>query len=334
MKQFLYFVIFFGIAAPVFSIEFTVAPLYFIDETIDQGRPQNDFQDRLLGELNKITASEQIRFNKAAALRYNPPQSVGDAIVLCRAERAEYLVYGFITRKEQTIQGELRLLDYEKRDVIVNIFAMDSKEKEDELIQDLAGKLLRFVKEAYNIQTEPDVTFVHVQIPLSLGYWLPADTYMKDLLFGIFRIDSGIQVIPWDKKFLFADYFSLGLTVSYQLGRGHYYNAWDHNLTIGLPLTFYRKFSTRYEIFGGFGLLYSLDWLRVKKLYEDPVTETYSAMGLMFNVGWAFHFKEQWFFFIDTRLETLFFKSSTKIICSPSFGFIYRFYSREVLKKW
>jgi len=207
MKRFLFSIVYMGIVAAAFAIEFAVAPFYFIDETTERVNPQNNFQARLLREFGKVETGLALGFKSTSSSRYNPPQSVGDAIVLSRAEKANYLIYGFITRKEQTIQGELRLLDYERREVIASFFAMDSKDREDEFIKTLADKLFRFVQETYNIVTIPDPdTYTHIQFPVSLGYWQPIDKNWINLLFGLIRVDGGIQIIPRDINFIASGY--------------------------------------------------------------------------------------------------------------------------------
>ena len=280
MKNVLLIIFLSGIASLVFAIEFTVAPLYFIDETSERVMAQNNFHDRLLRELGSAVTGTQLRFRSAGSFRYNPPQSVGDAIVFCRDEQVNYLIYGFIVRKDQTIQGELRLLDYERREVIAHFFAMDSRDREDELIKNLADKLFRFVKETYNIIVIPDPpAFTHIQFPVSLGYWQPVDKNWIKLIFGLIRIDGGIQIIPSDNVFTargYAHYFSLGVDISYRLGVGNYYPAWDHGFTFSFPLLLHRQLNERHEIYTGFGLMYSFDILYIKKPYEDPVTENYS----------------------------------------------------------
>jgi hypothetical protein len=325
-----------GIGVSAFSLEFTVAPLYFVDEAAERVDPRNSFQSRILEALQGTATGTELRF-RGTGTRYNPPQSVGDAIVVSRGEQATYLLYGFITRKEQTIQGELRLLDYEKREVIASFFAMDSKEREEEFIQELSAKVFRYVKETFNIVVVSDPeSFTHIQFPLSLGYWQPVDKNWIDLMFGFFRIDAGIQCIPSDIVFVangYDHYVSLGLDVSYRLGMGHYYEAWDHGFTITLPILVHRKFNAQHEAYAGIGLLYTFDLLRIKKPYEEPATEKYSAGGLMASGGWTFRLHENVLLFVDLRAELRMY-DSPMITVSPRVGVILRGLTQEVVRTW
>jgi hypothetical protein len=337
-RRFLCLFVCFLTGITLFAIEFTVAPLYLVDEAAERVDPRNNFDDRLLVELGKAETGLQLRFKQISSPRlYNPPQSVGDAIAICRAEHAEYLIYGFITRKDQTIQGELRLLDYAKREVIVAFFSMDSRDREDELIQDLAAKVFRYVKEQYNIEiTVEPPAFTHIQFPVSFGYWQPVNRSWRDLIFGIVRLDGGIQLIPTDNLFVasgYVHYLSVGLDLSYRIGRGHYYPAWDHGFTASLPILFYRKLNEQHEAYIGFGLMYALDVLGIQKPYEDSRAEIYSAGGVLLSGGWQFRFREALFFFVDARLEIRFY-DTPMVGFTPSVGVVFRRFTQEVVKKW
>jgi hypothetical protein len=327
----------FFLCVNVWSIEFAVAPFYYIDETAERADPRNNWHRRLLTELQGTETGTDLRFRAAGSALYNPPQSVGDAVILCRAEQAEYLIYGFITRKDHTIQGELRLLDYAKRNVIASFYSMDGNDREDELVKDLAAKLFRYIQENYDIIIIPDPpAFTHVQFPISLGYWFPAGKSWTPFLIGIFRLDGGVQFIPSDNVLVFggyAHYFTLGIDLSYRLGKGRYYEAWDHSFTVSAPIQFHRIFNAQHEAYAGFGLSYSFDILSVKKPYEDPVVESYGAAGLLINGGWTFRYREKLYIFAELRMELRFYDDPMFNI-APSAGVILRPYTQEVIRKW
>ena len=337
MKQFMLLVFYTGIALHGFAIEFTIAPLYYLDETSERVFPQNNFQNRILQELGKVSTNMEVQFKKAVSPRYNPPQTVGDAIIMCRSEEADYLVYGFISRKEYTIQGELRLLDYKQKTVIANFYSMDSKDRETEMVQDLAAKLLYYVQETYNIKiiSEPP-SFTHIQFPVSLGYWLPINLDWVKILYGIVRVDGGIQIIPTDIVTIDQGkifYFSFGADISYQLGMGRNYNAWNHGFTITSPVQFHWKFNEQHEAYFALGVLYTFDLLYIKNPYEDPSMKFYSVLGAMTGGGWTFRLNEKLFFFTDARLELRSYERAM-LSFTPRAGIIFRRYSQEVIKKW
>ena len=337
MKRSLIIAALFCVALSAFAIEFTIAPIYYVDETRERVFPQNNFQQRILNELGLVSTNMEVQFKNTISSRYNPPQSVGDAIIMCRAEEADYLVYGYITEKDYTIQGELRILDYRRKEVIATFYAMDAKDREDALVNDLVTKLFRYVQETYNIKiiTDPP-SFTHIQIPVSLGYWLPIDREWIGMLYGIVRINGGIQIIPKDIVTIVAGklyYISVGVDISYRLGKGRNYDAWDHDFTISTPVLFHRKYNEQHEAFAGFGLLYSINLLHIKKPYEDPTTETYNALGVMLGGGWSFHFRENLFLFADGRIELRFYENPM-VSFTPSFGIILRRHTQEVVKKW
>jgi hypothetical protein len=319
------------------GLEISVAPLYFIDEAAERAEARNSWGRRLLEALTAEAAGQELRFRSAESARYNPPQSVGDAIILCRSEQAEYLIYGFITRRERTVQGELRLLDYGRREVIATFYAMDGKEREEELVRDLAGKLFRYVQETYHIMIIPEApAFTHFRFPVSLGYWFPAGKSWTPLLIGILRVDGGVQLIPSDNVFVwqgYAHYVSVGVDVSYRFGKGRYYEAWNHSFTVSAPLELHRVFNGEHEGFAGFGLSYSLDLLNVKRPYEEPAVDVYGAAGLFVNAGWTFRFNGGIRLFTELRAEIRFYQEPMVSI-APSVGVLIQGYSREVVLEW
>jgi hypothetical protein len=327
-------------AAGAWALEFTVAPLYFIDESAGNAGsadPRSNWHLRLLEELQAVETGTDIRFRAVGSAIYNPPQSVGDAVAVSRTERTDYLIYGFITRKDYTLQGELRLLDYEKRETAAVFYAMDNRDAEDALVKTLAAKILAYIQDNYHIGIvpEPDA-FTHVQFPIGLGYWFPAEKSWTPLLIGIFRFDAGVQFIPSDHALVlggYAHYFSLGIDLSYRLGKGRYYEAWNHGFTVSAPVRFHRIFNSQHEAYAGLGISYSFDILSVKKPYEDPELEGYGAAGLLVNGGWAFRFKEKIYIFAELCMELRFYDDPMFSI-APSVGVILRPYTQEVVRKW
>lgn len=337
MKKYLFFTICVFMAMTAFSMEFTIAPFYFIDETKDQAFPRNNYHEKLLFELGKTFLEKGFVFDTINNRRHNPPQSVSDAIILCRSEEVDYLIYGYITKKDRTIHGELRLLDYEKREVIANFYSMDDNDREDELIQDLARKLYRFIQETYKIEIIPEIpSYAHFQFPISLGYWLPINSEWGGILYGIFRIDGGVQFIPNDRIYVVMGkiyYFSVGIDISYRLGRAKYYDAWTHGIIINTPMLFYRVINKEHKIFTGLGLYYSWDLLQIKKPYEDPTVDLFTTLGFTLNLGWEYSFDENIFFFADLRFNMSFYESN--FVClSPRVGITIRKHSKEVYSKW
>jgi hypothetical protein len=338
MKRVLIFYIF-GLCVLIrpAALEIMLAPLYLVDETEERVEAQNSLHRRLLTELSSTAAGIELRFYLTSESRYNPPQSVGDAITLCREERAEYLLYGFITRREHTVQGELRLLDYQNRTVITSFHAIENRGEEDELVAALAAKVLKYLGEHFHIELRDDPTaYMHLQIPLGIGYWLPTSISWIDLLIGIVRVHGGLQLIPKAPLFVsrgFDHYVSTELDVSYRLGRGNQYEGWNHSFTISTPVLVHRVLTDRHEVFAGGGISYTIDLLEVKKPYESPATEMYSTFGIVITGGWIFLLKEQLFFYTEGRFDWRFYRTPM-VSFAPSAGIIFRPYTQEVVKKW
>lgn len=324
-------------AAGAGAIEVTLAPLYLIDETADRVDPRNSWHRRVLDALTATATGRELRFRSGDSALYNPPQSVGDAITVCRTERAEYLIYGFITRKDYTIQGELRLLDYARREVVAVFYAMDSRDREAELVRDLADKIFRYVQEQYHIISVPEPpAFTHIQVPVNLGYWFPAGRSWTPLLTGILTTGGGVQLIPSDRVFVwqgYAHYFSVGIEVSYRFGKGQTYESWNHSCTVSAPLQLHRVMNARHEAVIGWGLSYSLDMLTLAQPYEEPGVELYGAAGVLFSGGWLFRVTERLSVGGEVRGELRFYRRPLLSITSMV-GICVRPYTREVASTW
>jgi hypothetical protein len=318
------------------ALEMYIAPFYFIDEVDERVDTRNNYQKRLLNELGSVATGFDIRFKEVRA-NINPPQTVSDAIRVCRSEQAEYLLYGFISRKEYTIQGEIRLFDYEKRAVAEYFFSMDTIENELRLIKDFSKKIIEYVEKNYNIQiiTEKPAEYSHFSALTRLGYWSPVDANWRDLIIGTFLLNGGIKFIPTDRAFVykgFIFYASIGVDISYRLGVGNEYEAWDHSFTVYNPVNLHMKLNDRNELYAGIGYSYSIDLLNIKKPYENPSLEKYDGFGVFFDAGYQHKFKENIFLFADLRLELRLYQTYMLAV-SPTVGVEFKLKTQEVTEK-
>jgi hypothetical protein len=318
------------------ALDIYIAPFYFIDEINETADPGNNYHKRLLNELNSVETGLELRFRETAATS-NPPQTVSDAISVSRSAQAEYLLYGFIAQKEYTLQAEIRLFDYQKRAVSAYFFSMDSKDNADRLIKDLARKIIEYVEINYHIQitTEKPAEFSHFSVLGRLGYWSPLDSNWIKILIGTVNIGGGIKFIPTDRAFIgkgYVFYISTGVEAGYRLGAGNLYDAWDHSVSIYSPVRLHMKLTGQNEVFVGTGFSYSLDFLNIKKPYENPEVVTYDEFGVFFDVGYQFRLKDTVLLFSEGRFELRFYQTPM-FSFSPSIGIEYRFKTREVKYK-
>jgi hypothetical protein len=319
------------------GLEIHIAPLYFINEVEDRGASSNNYHHRLASALREYEGGVDLHFTVLGALvNRNAPQSLTDALAVARSAEADYLLYGFVSQKEFSIQAEIRLLDWEKRQVVVTFFTMDETGQSDRMFKDLARKIREYTAEHYDIPLveEPD-QYMNFSLPVSLGYWTPIGKWFP-LLTGTFTLNFGLSLVPRDHLFVmrgYVCYLSTGLLVNYRLGLGKEYDAHDHGLAFIVPLLMNQKLNAENEIFYGIGLGYYFDFLNIAEPYSSREVQRYNAVGFMLQGGYRYYWKENLALTIGNRLEMRGYKTRF-ISISFDFGINWKFYSREVVKKW
>ncbi|MDR2767431.1 MAG: hypothetical protein LBB82_03790 [Treponema sp.] len=319
------------------ALEIHIAPLYFINEAEDRGQSYNNYHNRLALALRNYEEGVELRFTTLGTLAgRNPPQSLTDALSAAKSARADYLLYGFVAEKEFSVQAEIRLLDWKNRRVAASFFAMDEKGEEDRMFADLARKILEYIDSHYGIPLiEDPVQFMHAVLPLRLGYWTPAGDWFP-LLFGTVDFIAGMTLAPRDHLFVsngYVYYLSTGLLINYRLGTGKEYKAYDHGLSFMAPLIIHQKLNAENEIFYGAGLSYSFDFLNIEEPYRDREVQRYNAVGFFFTSGYRYWWKENLALVIDNRLDLRGY-GTPLMSFSLNFGIDWKFYTREVVKKW
>ncbi|MDR2181293.1 MAG: hypothetical protein LBN92_01280 [Treponema sp.] len=319
------------------ALEIHVAPLYFINEAEDRGQSHNNYHTRLARVLRSYEEGVELRFTTLGTLAgRSAPQSLTDALSTAKSVRADYLLYGFIAEKEFSVQAEIRLLDWEKKQVVASFFAMDEKDEEERMLADLARKILEYVDGHYGIPIiEDPLRFMHAELPLRLGYWTPAGNWFP-LLFGTVSVTAGMTLTPRDPLFIMNGYtfwLSTGLLINYRLGTGKEYKAYDHGLSFMAPLTLHQKLNAENEIFYGAGLSYSFDFLAIEEPYRKREVQRYNAIGMFLAAGYRYRWKENLALVIDSRLDVRGYRKPLTSF-SLNFGIDWRFYTRETVKKW
>jgi hypothetical protein len=320
------------------ALEVYTAPMLYIDETGGSGAARS-IQEDILNALGAVETGIDLQFIRIRDSRIHPPESVMDAVEVCRVEQADYLLYGYLAERAYTYQAEIRLFEYESRQVRQVFYAMDDNAHYERLIKELTGKILAYMSDTFHLRIiQEDVEFTRILIPAAVGYWTPASSEWTRRLIGTFNITSGITVIPCDRIFVmggFPFYLSTGLDIGYRLGVGHpgRYEAYDHNLYVNLPVILHMDLEERHRVFAGLGLIYFLDILNITQKYSDSETFVYNNMGMNISFGYRFFLKKDMvlFFRNDFALQ---FAGKTLFSYSPLVGLEFQVYEKELVKKW
>ncbi len=322
-----------------YSVNVHIAPILYIDETKDMAKDYSTVHYQLIRDLQSVESGIGLNFRIVSDESINPPQSLSDAIAVCRLDRAEYLLYGFVVKREHTIQAEIRLFDYENRMVIQIFYGIDDYEHYDRMIADLSHKILEYLGDAFNLRIFEDrPAYTMISIPVDLGYWTPLGSDWVNVLLGTGIINTGVTFIPtdnlftlWGKRF----YLSTGLNIAYRLGVGNprAYSAYYNNIMVMVPARLHMELTDRHRIFLGAGFLYFVDILSVEQKYADPETQVYSNLGLELMLGYSFKLTEKISLYFNNTFDFEF--SDTQMVSySPRVGVDILLYKKEFNKKW
>ena len=326
-------------SSSAFGAEFHVAPILFVDETRDFDRSTTRAQNDLLESLWSRETGVVVRFSRLADNRINPPQSLTDAVTVCRNERLEYLLYGYVTRKDHSVQMEIRLFDYENRRVMRSFFGMDDGENYERMVDDMSFKILDYIGSTFNLELIPQrPQKFHVSVPAFLGYWTPMQKEWTDVMFGTVTAASGVEFVPTDNLFTlfgFTFFLATGLEIRYRLGIGDTsrYEAYDNTICFTVPVRLNAVLTERHGVFFGTGFVYFLEIFTVADKYADSKTDVYANTGMNVCFGYSFLFNDKITFFFRNDFDFLFNEKSL-VSYSPSIGVNIRIHSDEVKRRW
>jgi hypothetical protein len=316
-----------------------IAPILYVDETAGNTRETDRVQRDLLSALRKEETGITLQFDSLSGSRINPPQSLPDAITVCRDERIEYLLYGYVTIRQHTIHAEIRLFEYETRRVMQSFFGMDSTAHYNRLLEDIAWKILSYISETFHPEIKKDKTeMTRLLIPAMLGYWTPLDSSWAEVMLGTFSLGSGFVFIPTDNLFMFRGmscYLSSGMEIKYRLGAGNPsgYQAFNHTLFITVPLRLHVPLTQEHQVFLGLGYTYFLEFFAIADKYSNTEIHVFNNMGMQISIGYRYVFNQKLTFFFRNDIDFLFNRHSL-ITYSPVIGIDIQVYEKEMKRRW
>ena len=326
-------------AAMTSALEICIAPVLYVDETGENIRDAATIQSDLVTAFHGKETGVVLQFNWLKDNLINPPSSLFDAVSLSRNERIEYLIYGYVTKREHTIQAELRLFEYSSRTVLQSFFGMDATDHYNRLIQDMAEKIVQYINDKFLLDISMENTQVtRLTIPVSAGYWTPLDSGWIRAMLGSVSAGSGLIFIPSDSMWIVRGiplYLSTGLEAKYRLGIGNPagYEAFDHTMYLTMPLRMHIALTKRHELFMGLGYTYFLEFFSMADKYSDRKTHVYHNMGLYAGFGYRFAISRNLFLYFRNDFDFLFNERSL-ITYAPVLGLEIQIYQKEMQKKW
>lgn len=339
MRMALFLIAIFLSCLAAHALEMHIAPIMFVNETEGHNRNTGRVQSELLAVLRTVETGINLQFVSLKDNNINPPVSLTDAMTLCRNEHAEYLLYGYVTKRTHNFIMEVRLFEYSNRNVVQSFFGMDDPEHYDRLIEDITKKILLYIEDRFNLEILTErKKITRLEIPVMIGYWTPMDKDWVEVMLGTVAVGSGLVFIPSDNIWVVRGmpcYLSTGLEVKYRLGVGNpdNYKAYNHTLYLMTPLRLHIVLMEQHQVFIGLGCVYFLEFFRMADNYSDMETHVYNNMGLHIGFGYRFMLNQTLAIFFRNDFDFLFNKH-TLVTYSPVIGLAIQVYEKEIRKKW
>ena len=339
MKRYLIGAILLLLSFSLYSLDIFVAPVMHIDESENLQRNTVMVQGDLLRSLRQAEAGMELNFFALSDKRINPPVSITEAVSVCRNERADYLLYGYITKKTYTVEAEIRLFDYGERSIRQVFYSMDDSKNYERVISDLSAKIHAYISKTFNLNILTDSpSYAHLALPVGAGYWTPMSPQWTSLMIGTVKGNTGFTLIPNDRCFTVmgkAFYFSLGLELAYRLGlnKPDVYKAWYHSMIFSFPVRMHMGLWERHQVYIGAAFNYFVDILDAALKYREKENLVYNNPGFNLRFGYQFILTPKLVLYFNNSFDFLFIEKPL-IAYSPGLGAEIRFYSKELKQKW
>lgn len=334
MKKVLLPVIMFLLSIRLAAEEIYVAPFLFVDGGNEDYVLDQDFQEAFVKELNKKKSLLQVEIKKTNDK--TEVRSRYDALSLCKRAKIAYLLYGWIKKTEYVYECEIRLFDGEGRKNIYTIYNKDEVGDREKFIENSSEKIIEKFRELFYVPEKDDIFTTLINVHTGIGYWLFTNKAWANHITGIIKLTNGFEIIPVDivgyaRKAKVC--FSVGLDLDYLLGVGKKNSipAYLNTLTTNLFTNTYFTIHDIHSVYLDFGLLYTLDIIHYKDMYDKAKINAFSGFGMNFAIGYKYLFTKKTGVILELNEELIFY-SKVMSKFSGKLGFDFLVYNKEHLK--
>jgi len=237
-----------------------------------------------------------------------------DALKVCKEEKIEYLLYGWIKKGEHTYEGELRIFDGEGRKNIYTVYEKDGAAEYEAFIRNISGKVVGKLQELFYLPAEEkDETHSKINVQAEIGYWTFMNKDWLKYLTGTISVGGGLEVIPNDGAVLTKKmnlYFSIGFAADYRLAVSgkEAIKSYLHSIDIAGYTNVYVNFHNEHTIYGKTGVFYDFDILSYSDKYADGKVSYSGAIGMVFGLGYKYGISEKVKLVFESDFECIFYK--------------------------
>lgn len=319
------------------ALEVIIPPLHFIDERVDELDKTNGVNKDLVVNLSLEGTAPYLVFSAFGNGFIQAPQSTADALGIGQNSHNEYVLYGFVVRKEYSWSIELKLLDVNSRTILSFFYGSDDAAHYDRMLRDISGKIIDFIDDYLKLDLEnrPGVKkYMFLRLPFSLGYWTPVESVFGEALVGTVKVSGGVELIPFDKVFFlerknwFVGY-DVFLDYKYGFGAPESYPVNLHSISLSFPVKVFCQLNDSSEIFFGTGPVFAIDIMQIMEKYKAPAVGIYHTLGWKCLFGYRYQLSEKLGLFINSEMEARGY-NPVLVSFSPSIGITHTLISKEV----
>jgi hypothetical protein len=304
MKKELVFIFLFFISISSWCITIAVAPfnVYAEGETVQITDMEKTSSNFVYQFLSKERYAKLIKFVDVSEKKDVPSfvvKTEKEADELCIYLGCDYLVFGYVKKTNLYYDVELRIYNFEKKEVVGIVY--DRHETNDFLfmIKELSAKTSSKIMEITKTQkeaTKKQTKFYlsnYIGVYNAVGYWIPFPDWWT-VETGIVSGETGIKVVRLPSLYTnknLAINLRPGLVFSYSFGlnKTGFLETYYHQFLFKFPIDFnLMLFNEKIGVITGFGVQVQFDFMYQLSKYRDPLTNQSVAFSMFASTGFEY----------------------------------------------
>lgn len=320
--------------AGIYGQQLYIAPIVSVDEGEESYGIDERFREDIYASIEEQKGALEITVVKTAA-QIKTVRSSYDALKVCKEEKIEYLLYGWIKKSEHTYEGELRIFDGEGRKNIYTVYEKDGATEYETFIRNISGKVVGKLRELFYLPAEEEEErHSKINVQTEIGYWTFMNKDWLKYLTGTISVGCGLEIIPNDEVFAWKNihmYFSIGIAADYRLAvsKKGVIKSTLHNVNITGYTNMYINFHNEHTIYGKWGGLYDFDILSYTDKYADRNAAHSGTVGIISGVGYKYGVSEKVKLVFASDFECLFYKNKVAGKYKGIFGVDVEIFKKE-----
>lgn len=218
-----------------------------------------------------------INFSTISKSKYGEILNVLDANKACTAEKADFILYGYIQKNEVNWFGNIKLYNLSSKKVVGEYYCADGLEHYDRLLESLSNNILEGISEVTGLNhddiLEEKRRPYELRLPFSAFYWTPIDPKWNERILGIAGAELGLEFYPQQKVIIRKSKLldvSARFDVFWNCGinQQNYYPLFLNNISICTPFINHVRFDENHSVYFGAGPGYAIQLMNIQPKYE------------------------------------------------------------------